>query len=123
MLHKRLFTIWDSKVQAYMDPWPSPTPESAIREFKLQINKPGTMLNQWPEDYTLFLIGEWDAATGEIHPLPMTSLAVGHTLKDPDPQLNLLNQDLQQLADRLPNSADGKTINLSEPPITATEES
>mgnify|MGYP000089878766 CR=1 FL=1 len=93
-MNKHLFSVYDSAAGMYLDPFVSPSQEFAIREFRRVVNKPGHQFNEFPEDYTLFYIGEFNPENGEIaanHPL---SLGVAITFKD---QMSLSEQlDLEE---------------------------
>lgn len=55
-----LVSVYDSKATTYTPPHPSQTKETAIREFSTLVNDGGkTMISQHPEDYSLFVVGEW----------------------------------------------------------------
>ena len=63
-------SIYDSKAEIWLDPWVVTSRAAAARQFHSQVNdERNTMLNQYPEDYTLFCLGEFDDRTGEIKPL------------------------------------------------------
>lgn len=66
-----IFSIYDSKVDAYLQPFFSQNSAAAERELSSAVNNPGTAdrpnnFNLFAEDYTLFLIGSFDANTGVI---------------------------------------------------------
>ena len=61
-----LFTIWDSKAQAYAQPFCQTTNGLALRFLESLVNDPQTSLHKYPEDYTLFRIGRWDERNGSI---------------------------------------------------------
>lgn len=42
--------------------------QTAIRNFKSATLSSGSLLNQFPEDYRLFKVGEFDTETGQIDP-------------------------------------------------------
>jgi hypothetical protein len=65
---KILFTVFDSAAKAYMEPFFAPTVEFAIRKFRATVNEPGTTIHRFPEDYSLFAIGEFDPETGMVKP-------------------------------------------------------
>lgn len=79
---KYLFTIWDSAAGAYLDPFVAPSVEFAIRSFRQAVNKPEHQFNMFPEDYTLFLCGEFDAETGRVKEQAPQSLGVAITFID-----------------------------------------
>ena len=62
----RIFAIYDSKAEAYLQPFFSPTKATAIRSFTQAANDEKTDFYRFAEDYTLFEIGEWDPVGGEI---------------------------------------------------------
>lgn len=64
-----VFTVFDSKAECYMQPFFMPTQGAATRAFQDSVNKEGHQFSQHSEDYTLFQVGEYDDATGEITPL------------------------------------------------------
>ena len=62
----KIFTIFDSKVESYSVPFFQPHVGHAIRQFTDLVNDPKTSVGKYPEDYTLFEIGEYDEVTGKI---------------------------------------------------------
>jgi len=70
-----LFSVFDSAAARYLEPFPAATVEVAIREFRKAVNRDGHQFNQFPEDYTLFHLGEFNGETGLLaalnspHPL------------------------------------------------------
>lgn len=65
MVH-RIFTIHDSKAEAFLPPFFLPTAGMATRAFADMVMQPEHAFNQHPEDYTLFEIGEWSDIRGTI---------------------------------------------------------
>jgi hypothetical protein len=63
------FSIRDSKAEAFNTPFFQKTKGEAIRSFESAVNDGKTQLNQYPEDFDLYHVGEWDDATGKIKPL------------------------------------------------------
>jgi len=78
-MEKYLFTVYDSAAKAYLDPFVAPSAEFAIREFKKVVNTEGHQFNQFPQDYTLFLIGSFDPMSGNLMGQNITSLGVALT--------------------------------------------
>lgn len=62
----KIFTIYDSKADAFHQPFFSQTTASGIRAFEGVVNKPETPFHQHPADYTLFEIGSWNELDGTI---------------------------------------------------------
>ena len=65
-MQQRIYTVYDSKAEAYMKPFFTTTKGLALRSFVDEANKPGTSLNTYPSDYTLFEIGMYDEQKGII---------------------------------------------------------
>lgn len=63
-----LFCVYDLAAGMYLDPFVAPSIEFAIRSFREAANDPDHQFSRFPEDYTLFHIGEFDGETGIINP-------------------------------------------------------
>lgn len=63
MIHG-VFSIFDSKVEDYGNPFFAPTKGAAIRTFSDACADKSTMFNKHPKDYTLFYLGEFDSSNG-----------------------------------------------------------
>lgn len=67
MLNQGIYSIFDSKAEAYSQPFFAPNDAVARRIFENSVNKDETVqLFHHPEDFTLFRIGDWDAVAGSI---------------------------------------------------------
>lgn len=71
----RLYTIFDTKVQAYLRLFPLRSNGEATRMFADMANDPNNQIGQHPEDYVLYCVGEFDDARGII-----TAFTVHETL-------------------------------------------
>ncbi len=81
----KLFTIHDSKAEAFIQPFFSPATGAAIRSFERAVNDDSTDFSRYPSDYTLFEIGEFDTQTGRISTLPtLLNLGLAATFKEAD---------------------------------------
>lgn len=67
MLHK-LFAIRDSKTEFFGPPWAKSTHGEAERDFTTLVNDPQSQIFNYPQDYDLYLLGEYDSNTGKITP-------------------------------------------------------
>lgn len=65
----KVFAVYDSAVKVYDRPFICQTEAEAIRGFMDACSDPKTMLHRHPEDYTLFLLGEYDDSLGVIRNL------------------------------------------------------
>lgn len=61
---EKLFSVWDSKAEAYLQPFFSRTTGLAIRSFETAICEDGHQFARHPGDYTLFELATFNAATG-----------------------------------------------------------
>lgn len=80
----KMYSIYDTKVEAYMAPFTSPQHGSAIRAFTDTVLDEGTTFHAHPEDYTLFFIGTFNQEDGSIEPtLTPMSLVKGNEVALP----------------------------------------
>ncbi|WNK14438.1 MAG: nonstructural protein [Microvirus sp.] len=61
-----IYAVHDHQVDAYSQPFYSPTDGSALRAFADHVNDPSSPANKHPEDYSLHQLGTWDDNAGEI---------------------------------------------------------
>lgn len=73
MKHK-VFSIYDSKIEAFMQPFFSPSKGSAIRALTDLLMDAKHPIAKHPEDYTLFELSEWcdDSADFTPHATPIS---------------------------------------------------
>lgn len=62
----KVFTIYDCKAEAYMNPFFDSASGSAIRSFERAVNDPQSDFSHSYADFTLFQIGEYDNLDGSI---------------------------------------------------------
>lgn len=69
----KLFTVHDAKAESYTNPFCIHTRGEAIRGFIDVCNDKNTNINKYPEDFTLFEIGEYNLqnASIELHKSPI----------------------------------------------------
>ncbi len=97
MKHK-MFVIYDSKANAYLQPWFLTTQPMAQRAFSDCVNDEDHNFGRHPEDYTLFTIGEFDDANAKIEWKSPTSMGNGiqyKTTKTEDQQIDFLQKQLE----------------------------
>lgn len=96
MKHK-IFSIYDSKAEAYLPPFFIHTEALAIRAFADAVNQPGHAFNAHPEDYTLFNCGAWDDNDCLIVSQSPIHVASGITLVIKSDQMELIpNEETAQ---------------------------
>lgn len=65
MIHK-IFSVYDAKAEAYLPLFCLPTVAMAQRTFNACVNSEDHQFGAFPEDYTLFELGNWDDSIGQI---------------------------------------------------------
>lgn len=65
----KLFTVHDSKAEAFIVPFYERTTGLAVRAFTAAANEDGHQFNRFPGDYTLFELGEFNELTAGIEML------------------------------------------------------
>ena len=62
----RLFSVYDTKADAFNTPFACPTNGIAIRHFSDMANNPESSISRHPGDYKLFCVGDFDDSTGRV---------------------------------------------------------
>lgn len=62
----KIFSVHDSKAEAYLSPIYFRTKGEAIRAFETTCKDPTSQFNQYPTDFTLVELGEFNESTSEI---------------------------------------------------------
>lgn len=76
----KVFTVYDSKLEAYLQPFYMQSKGQALRSWMDTIQDKDTQFNKHPGDFTLFEIGEWDPIAGGIYNYP-TKFNLGTALE------------------------------------------
>lgn len=76
----KVFSVYDSKVQAYMQPFFAPTVGSASRSFSDACMDKESQFARHPEDYTFFQVGEFDDSEGVFLAFP-APVSLGNALE------------------------------------------
>lgn len=71
-----LFSVMDQAARRFMDPFPAPTIEFAIRGFREACSTDGHQFGKFPEDYTLWHVGSFDPDLGVIVTITAAKLAI-----------------------------------------------
>lgn len=74
----KVLAVYDVKAAAFNRPLFVPAVGLAERSFADEVNRvaPDNAMNSHPEDFNLFLIGEYDEVSGALSPLNPPSLMV-----------------------------------------------
>lgn len=73
----RIYTVHDSKAEAYLQPFFAANDAVAMRYLETAANDSGHEFARHAEDYTLFEIGGFDETTGNmdpVHPRSVTKI-------------------------------------------------
>jgi len=62
----KIFTIYDSKTEAYMSPFFNQSTGGALRSFEEACRDENSTFHKYPSDFTLFEIGSFDDNTAQI---------------------------------------------------------
>lgn len=62
----KVFCCYDSKAEAYMQPFFMNSRGEAIRSWIDVVNDGKSAISRYPTDFTLFEIGEFDDSTGQV---------------------------------------------------------
>jgi len=74
----QIYSVYDSKAEAYMNPFFLQNDAMAVRGFNDAANGESPIAKH-PGDYTLFHIGEYSETKGEL--IPMTPRSLGNALE------------------------------------------
>lgn len=61
-----VYTVWDTKAEAFLQPFFSPNKGTAIRAIVDALRDPNSTLAKYPDDFHLYHIGTWDDSAGLI---------------------------------------------------------
>ena len=67
----KIFTVHDTKAQAYLPPFYMRTTAEALRAFETTVKQKDTQFNQFPSDFNLCELGEFDETTATFTMLPI----------------------------------------------------
>lgn len=69
-----IFSVYDAKVEAYMQPFFSRSTGEAVRSFQDISSDPNHMISKHPEDFFLYHLGTFDDQTSVIEYINPVSL-------------------------------------------------
>lgn len=73
----KIFSVRDTKVSSFSKPFTTKNEIEASRAFYVAVNDRECQVSQFPEDFDLFLLGEFDEVTGVIKPVEPPKFIVG----------------------------------------------
>lgn len=72
----KVFSIHDSKAEAFMAPFTATTNGMAIRMVMNLLSDPNSQASKYPGDFSLFMLGEFDDNTGRLKVTTPSSLGL-----------------------------------------------
>lgn len=77
MFSHKVFSIYDSKAKAWLQPFFATNAAVAVRMFERAVNDTSSDFNRFAGDYTLFEVGSWSEDDGVLlETSPKVSLGV-----------------------------------------------
>jgi len=64
MANRKVYSVFDQKAEAFLQPFYSVSHGTAVREFTAAVQTTEHQFQKFSEDYVLFDLGEFDEATG-----------------------------------------------------------
>ncbi len=78
----QLFAVLDCKMELYLQPITARNIGVAVRIFETAVLTPGHDFNQHADDYSLWLIGEFDQVTGELVATPVKVVVQASSIRN-----------------------------------------
>lgn len=64
----KLFSVYDTKAQFFLQPFPETSTVAALRGFDVAVNEGKSTFSKFPDDFCLMELAEFDQHTGELVP-------------------------------------------------------
>ncbi len=91
-MNQCIYSIYDSASGLYSRPFFMTTDAAAIRAFTDIANDKNEAVGSHPEDYSLFLLGEWNDVHGKVTNDDNTCLRTALEVKTRSPQADLFDK-------------------------------
>lgn len=65
----KLFSVYDTKAQFFLQPFPETSTHAALRGFDVAVNEGKSTFSKFPDDFCLMELAEFDQKTGALIPL------------------------------------------------------
>lgn len=76
----KVYAIYDQKAEGYLQPFFLQSKGLAVRQFQNFIADSNTPIHKYPQDFTLFELGEYTDHDGKMHPHP-SPISMGNALE------------------------------------------
>lgn len=100
----KVFSVRDAKAEVYNQPFFQKTHGEAERTFRQLANDQKSMINQYPDDFDLYYLGDFDDQTGLMTTLKtpqhiikaVNCIPVSHLAPRMEQETNMLRKQVQQ---------------------------
>lgn len=94
-----VYSVFDSKSRCYSNPFYMANDGMAIRAFTDNVNNKESTSHHHPEDYSLYLLGDYDDTTGEIECKNETRklLVTATQVQNKEPEIDKLDTIIKML--------------------------
>jgi len=65
----KLFAMYDTKAQTFLQPFPETSTIAALRGFEVAVNEGKSTFSRFPDDFCLMEIADFNQDTGQLIPL------------------------------------------------------
>lgn len=83
----KVYSVFDSKAAVYGTPFFMPNDAMAVRAFTDLVNGPENMISTHPEDFSLFVVGDFDDQLAKLAPVTPLNLVTAASVKRFTPEL------------------------------------
>lgn len=87
-----IFSVYDQKAEAFITPFFMQNVKVAVRAFSQSVNDSSHMFHMHPDDYQLFLIGEWDDENANFIQEGKQDLGYARDYLEPARQFDMLEE-------------------------------
>jgi len=93
-MQTNVYSVFDNKAAVYGTPFFMPNDAMAVRAFEGAVNKPGSLVFDHPEDFSLFRIGNFDDGLGVLKAENVVPLVNAASLKKSplDKAISMINR-------------------------------
>ncbi|QCQ84692.1 nonstructural protein [Blackfly microvirus SF02] len=92
----KIYSVLDSAVGAYLQPFFARSEGEAVRMLKLAVNDPASNFNKHAQDYTLAFLGSFDDETGDLENATRSNLLNLSSLQEAEkPDIDMMKHFMQ----------------------------
>jgi len=88
-MNVELFSVFDQAAARFIDPFPAPTIEFALRGFQEACETEGHQFQKFPEDYVLYHVGSFHPMSGVIETMEAHKIGMASSYITRGPELDV----------------------------------